>query len=81
VILLSLGYVVADQFVERNPSALASIDRELGLREREYQEMLQVKLQEAGTYDPTVHNRIISELYEEIGKTGPYLCSMPEGPE
>jgi hypothetical protein len=68
VILLALGYMLADQIMERNPSALSSIDRELANREIEYQEMLHIKLQEAGTFDPAIHNRIISELYEEIDK-------------
>jgi hypothetical protein len=68
VILLALGYMIGDLVGERHQAGLAGLDAELGIREGEYQQLLQVKLLEAGQYDPDVHDQVIRELFDEIQK-------------
>jgi len=68
LIVLSVGYVVTDLIGERRTGSevsLANIDSELGVREKEYQEILTFKMREAGTFNE-VDNIIIAELLEEI---------------
>lgn len=71
VVILALGYMIGDLVGEGRDGrdvGLASLNDELGHMERDYKEMLAVKLLEAGTYDPNVQNLIVAELYEEIQK-------------
>ena len=70
IILVSVGYMVIDLMGERGfgkELSLADIDRNLGVREKEYKSMVALKFEEAGTYN-YVDNVIISELLEEIQK-------------
>lgn len=68
IIILSMGYMLADLFNERRTSgeiSLANVDKELGERELEYQAALSYKMSEAGTLNE-LDNIIIAELLEEI---------------
>jgi len=68
VLVLSVGYVVFDLIGESRSGgeiSLASIDSELGDREREYQTLISYKMREAGPVNE-LDNIIIEELLEEI---------------
>lgn len=70
VIVLCLGYMIGDLLVERkNPGSisLASLNRELGVRENEYKTLVAHKIDEVKSYNE-IDNLIIAELYEEIQK-------------
>jgi hypothetical protein len=70
IILVSVGYMVIDLRGEGRLGkelSLADIDRDLGVREKEYRTLVKLKFEEAGTYN-YVDNVIISELLEEIQK-------------
>lgn len=70
VIVLSLGYVVIDIIGEHRGNgkiSLATIDKELGDREKEYRTMVSFKQKEAASFNH-VDNMIIAELLEEIQK-------------
>jgi hypothetical protein len=68
VIVLSIGYMVVDIIGDRCSAgeiSLASIDRELGAREKEYRALVGFKRQEAGNFGYP-DNSVITELFEEI---------------
>ena len=70
IILLSFAYIVNDVVGDRimNKSiSLAKIDKELGVREKEYKALVSYKEKEIGSYNE-IDNIIISELLEEIQK-------------
>jgi len=70
IILVSVGYMVFDLMGEGRMGkelSLADIDSELGVREKEYRTLVNLKFEEAGSYNH-VDNLIISELLEEIQK-------------
>jgi hypothetical protein len=68
ILILSVTYVTFDLIGERSSGekiSLASVDRELGDREKEYQTMLSYKMREAGPLNE-LDNLIVAELLEEI---------------
>ena len=70
IILVSVGYMVFDLMGEGRMGkelSLADIDSELGVREKEYRTLVNLKFEEAGSFNH-VDNLIISELLEEIQK-------------
>ena len=70
IILVSVTYMITDLMGERGfgkELSLADLDRDLGVREKEYRSMVALKFEEARTYN-YVDNVIISELLEEIQK-------------
>jgi len=69
IIVLSLGYIAFDVIGDRrfNRISLATIDDELGERENEYKTLVNMKLEEAGSFNE-IDNIIINELFEEIQK-------------
>jgi hypothetical protein len=67
---MSLGYILNDIINERQfrgDISLASIDKELGEREKEYRILVSFKQKEAGSFNQ-IDNVIIAELLEEIQK-------------
>jgi len=70
IILISVGYMAIDLVSEHRSGktlTLADLDKELGRREKEYRTLVNLKFQEAGTFNH-VDNLIIAELLEEIQK-------------
>ena len=70
IILVSVGYMINDIIRDRRMGgevSLADIDRDLGVREKEYRTLVSFKQQEAGSFNH-VDNVIIAELLEEIQK-------------
>ena len=68
ILVLSVAYVTFDLIGERKSGekiSLASVNRELGDREKEYQAILSYKMREAGPLNE-IDNLIIAELLEEI---------------
>lgn len=70
IILVSVGYMVIDLTGEGRMGkelSLADIDRDLGVREKEYRTLVALKFEELGAYNH-LDDLIISELLEEIQK-------------
>ena len=70
IIVVSVGYMINDLVGDRRMAggvSLADIDRELGIREKEYRTLVSFKQQEAGSFNH-VDNVIIAELLEEVQK-------------
>ena len=70
VIILSLGYILADMVGEsgsNKKARLSQFDKELGAREKEYQTLVSYKQKEIGSFNH-IDNVIIAELFEEIEK-------------
>ncbi len=67
---LSLGYLVNDLIHKRRPAgrmSLVNIDQELGEREKEYQQLISLKENEAGLEENT-QSLIIAEIVKEFSK-------------
>ncbi len=70
IIVLSVGYMINDLIVQRftgREISLSDIDRDLGVREKDYKTLVSFKQEEAGMFS-YVDNVIIAELLEEIQK-------------
>jgi len=68
IIVISVGYMMGDLIREHRLNqgvSLASIDKYLGEREKEYKALVDFKMNEVGSYNET-DNIIIAELLEEI---------------
>jgi hypothetical protein len=70
IIVISVGYMMGDLIREHRLNkgvSLASLDKHLGEREKEYKALVDFKMNEVGSYNET-DNIIIAELLEEIQK-------------
>jgi len=70
VLVMCLGYIVYDIIGEdwlTRDISLAKIDRDLGVREKEYRALVSYKQNEIGSFNQ-IDNIIIAELLEEIQK-------------
>lgn len=70
IILFALGYITSD-IINNNSRkrviTLSSIDRQLGVREKEYKKLVSFKTDEVRLYESS-GNVIISEIFSEIKK-------------
>ncbi|MBN1386816.1 MAG: hypothetical protein JW965_00105 [Bacteroidales bacterium] len=69
-IALLAGYVISDIIGDislNRKITLASIDSELGQKEKDYKELIRYKKQEIGSFDD-IDNVIVNELVEELNR-------------
>ncbi|HDZ42220.1 MAG TPA: hypothetical protein ENH59_11170 [Bacteroidetes bacterium] len=70
LIALLAGYVISDIIGDISLNrriTLASIDNELGKKEKDYKELIRYKKQEIGSFDD-IDNVIVNELVEELNR-------------